>query len=178
MMRKGIFLLATVLMLAMVTNVLAQDSSARHASAVLHNPAGEVIGFARFVEDTTGRVHVNIHVKGISAGLHGTHFHAIGACSPDFSAAGGHHNPSNTQHGLENPNGPHAGDLPNLMVNAAGVGHLNTITDRVTLSAGQATLFDANGSALVIHADPDDQVTHPTGNSGSRIACGVISASH
>ncbi len=173
-MRKGMFVLATVVMLAMVTSVFAANDGAQHASAILYDPSGEVIGFARFTEDATERVHVNVHVKGISPGLHGIHIHAIGACSPDFSAAGGHHNPFNAQHGLENPNGPHAGDLPNLTVNEAGVGHLNTTTDRVTLSAGPATLFDADGSALVIHANPDDQVTHPTGNSGDRIACGVI----
>ncbi len=79
------------------------------------------------------------------------------------------------QHGLENPEGPHAGDLPNLVVNPAGVGHLHTTTTLVTLSPGTATLFDADGSALVIHADPDDHVTDPTGQSGSRIVCGVIS---
>jgi len=168
--------LATVVMLVMVPSVFAANDGAQHATVVLRNTSGEAIGFARFMEDATGQVHVNAHVKGISPGLHGIHIHAIGACSPDFSAAGGHLNPFNMQHGLENQAGPHAGDLPNLRVNEAGVGHLNTTTDRVTLSAGLATLFDANGSALVIHADPDDQVTHPTGNSGSRIACGVIEA--
>jgi len=175
-MRKSIFVLATIVMLVMVPSVFAADDGAHHATAVLRNTSGEVIGFARFTEDATGRVHVNAHVKGISPGLHGIHIHAIGACSPDFSAAGGHHNPFNTQHGLENREGPHAGDLPNLVVNEAGVGHLNTTTDLVTLAAGPSTLFDANGSALVIHADPDDQITHSTGNSGGRIACGVIEA--
>ncbi len=177
-MRRLMLLLATVMGTLLASITFAQGDGAQHASAVLHNASGEEIGFARFVEDATGQVHVNVHVKGISPGLHGTHIHAVGSCQPPaFTSAGGHHNPFNTQHGLENPAGPHAGDLPNLTVNQAGVGHLNTTTDRATLSAGPATLFDADRSALVIHANPDDHMTHPTGNSGDRIACGVITAS-
>jgi Cu-Zn family superoxide dismutase len=155
-----------------------RQQGALHASATLVNPGGRVLGFAHFIEDATGRVHVNVHVKGLSPGPHGIHIHAVGECdgttTPPFTSAGGHYNPYGREHGLENPEGPHAGDLPNLVVNRAGVGHLNTVTDRVSLSAGPATLFDADGSALIIHAQPDDQMTHPTGGSGGRIACGVI----
>jgi Cu-Zn family superoxide dismutase len=97
---------------------------------------------------------VNIHVKGLAPGLHGVHIHAVGSCSPTFAAAGGHYNPLAHEHGLENPAGPHAGDLPNLVVNGAGVGYLDATTDRVTLSPGTATLFDATGSAFIIHANP------------------------
>lgn len=157
----------------------ALAGGARHASATFVDATGATIGWARLVEDATGIVHVNIHVKGLSPGLHGVHIHAVGACTPTFAAAGGHYNPLGHQHGLDNPNGPHAGDLPNLVVNDAGVGHLDATTDRVTLSPGPATLFDASlgaaGSALIIHANPDDQVTDATnGGSGSRIACAVI----
>ena len=91
---------------------------------------------------------MNVHVKGLAPGLHGIHIHAVGACSPTFAAAGGHYNPLGHQHGLDNPNGSHAGDLPNLVVNGAGVGHLDATTDRVTLSPGPATLFDATGERL------------------------------
>jgi Cu-Zn family superoxide dismutase len=119
---------------------------------------------------------VNVHVNGISAGLHGIHIHAVGACSPDFLASGGHHNPLGATHGLDSPTGAHAGDLPNLVVNEAGVGHLDATSDRASLSNGPTTIFDDDGSALIIHAGPDDQVTNPTGNSGGRIACGVIVA--
>ena len=88
---------------------------------------------------------------------------------------GGHYNPLGHEHGLDNPAGPHAGDLPNLVVNADGVGLLDATTDRVTLSAGLATLFDATGSAFIIHANPDDQVTDAgNGGSGARIGCAVI----
>ena len=96
-----------------------------------------------------------------------------------FAAAGPHYNPLGREHGLENTAGAHAGDLPNLIVNEDGIGHLDTTTDRVTLTNGPTTLFDttagAVGSALIIHANEDNQVTNATnGNSGGRIACGVI----
>ena len=152
---------------------------ARHASATFIDAAGALIGWARLVEDGTGIVHVSIHVKGLAPGRHGVHIHGVGACSPTFAAAGGHYNPLGHQHGPDNPNGPHAGDLPNLVVNGAGAGHLDATTDRVTLSAGPTTLFDttalAVGSAFIIHANPDDQLMDATnGGSGARIACAVI----
>ena len=150
---------------------------ARHASAAFVDATGATVGWAKLVEDGRGIVHVNVHVDGLAPGLHGIHIHAVGACSPTFAAAGPHFNPEGHQHGLENPSGAHAGDLPNLTVNANGVGHLDATTDRVTLSPGDDSLFDANGSAFIIHANTDDQVTDATnGNSGARIACAVISA--
>src|SRR3990170_369061 len=171
-MRLALFLAAVSAALALTGGAYAGNDGAEHASAVLVNGTGDVVGFARFAEDATGRVHVNVHVDGISAGLHGIHIHENGACvGPSFTSAGAHYNPLGKQHGLENPNGAHAGDLPNLEVNGAGQGHLNTSTDRVTLSPGTTTVFDGNGSALIVHAGPDDQVTNPTGNSGGRIAC-------
>lgn len=156
-------------------------AGAWHASAMFVDANGAVVGWARLVEDATGIVHVNAHVDGLTPGSHGIHIHGVGACSPTFAAAGGHYNPLGHQHGLENPEGPHAGDLPNLAVNVAGVGHLDATTDHVTLSPGPATLFDTTaggvGSAFIIHANPDDQVTDATnGGSGGRIACGVIHA--
>jgi Cu-Zn family superoxide dismutase len=136
---------------------------------------GQPVGWARFVEDGTGIVHVNVHVRGMSPGLHGIHIHAVGLCEPTtFGSAMGHHNPRTVVHGLDSATGGHAGDLPNLTVNAAGIGRLDAKTDRATLSAGLTSVFDGNGSALVIHAGPDDQITDPTGNSGGRVACGVI----
>jgi Cu-Zn family superoxide dismutase len=168
-------LAALALVAAFAGSTLA--GGALHASAAFVNADGATVGWARLVEDATGRVHVNIHVKGLAPGLHGIHVHAVGSCSPTFAAAGGHYNPLAHQHGLDNPAGPHAGDLPNLVVNGAGIGRLDATTDRVTLSPGSATLFDATGSAFIIHANPDDQVTDATnGGSGARIACAVIDA--
>ena len=170
-----VFLLVVALaLLAFPALANAQNDGAERASAILKNSAGEIIGFAFFTEDARGLVHVNVHVKGISPGQHGIHIHAVGMCTPDFLAARGHYNPLGKEHGLDSPAGPHAGDLPNLTVNEDGVGHLNAKTDRVTVSPGPTTLFDTDGSALIIHAMPDDQLTQPIGGSGARIACGII----
>lgn len=168
---------ARILMLAAAAALLAlgpvaadEGPGALHASATLRDGNGVDVGWARFTEDSTGVVHVAVHVTGLAPGLHGIHIHAIGACTPTFAAAGSHHNPLGATHG------GHAGDLPNLIVNPAGIGHLETTTEAATLSAGPISVFDLNGSALIVHAGPDDYVTDPTGNSGARIACGVITA--
>jgi Cu-Zn family superoxide dismutase len=159
----------------------AAGRASLHASGTFVDATGAEVGWVRLVQDTRGAVHVNVHVAGMTPGLHGIHIHAVGACAPTFAAAGGHYNPLGHEHGLDNPNGAHAGDLPNLIVNAHGVGHLNAKTDGVTLSPGPTTLFDttpgAAGSAFIIHANEDDQVTNATnGNSGARVACAVIEA--
>jgi Cu-Zn family superoxide dismutase len=108
-------------------SVDARDHSVRYALAVLRNPGGRVVGFAPFVEDRRGRVYVSVLARGISPGLHGIHVHEVGSCDgaidPPFTSAGAHFNPEGRQHGLSNPNGPHAGDLPNLWVSRAGVGY-------------------------------------------------------
>jgi Cu-Zn family superoxide dismutase len=112
-----------------------------------------------------------VTASGLPHGLHGIHVHTIGRCEgPDFASAGGHWNPAGKKHGMNNPAGPHAGDLPNVEVAANGV-----LGATVTLpGATMAGLLDADGSALLIHAQPDDYVTDPSGNSGARIACAVI----
>ena len=100
----------------------------------------------------------------------------VGKAEPSttFISAGEHFNPDMKQHGLSNPNGAHNGDLPNLVVDAQGNGRLETSTSRITLSPGTRSVFDADGTALVIHANADDQITDPSGNSGGRIAAGVV----
>ena len=148
------------------------------ANVELRDPAGAPAGTARLTGDEDGTIHLVVHAERLPPGTHGVHFHAVGSCqrgdSTAFASAGGHHNPLAHKHGLENPDGPHAGDLPNLTVDANGVGHLDTRTARATLRPGPASLFDADGSALVVHAAEDDQKTDPSGNSGARIACGVV----
>jgi Cu-Zn family superoxide dismutase len=159
----------------MVATVAA--SGATHAGASIVDGSGATIGRAQLTEDATGRLHINVHVEGLAPGLHGIHLHAIGQCvGPAFTSAGGHHNPLGAQHGLDNPDGAHAGDLPNLIVNDQGRGHLDATSERATLSIGPVSLLDVDGSALIIHAVEDDQVTNPTGNSGARVACGAIVA--
>ena len=174
MMITKLLILTLLAAAAFITGAYAQSDDGQHATAVLKNAAGEDIGVARFTEDGAGVVLVNVSVEGLSPGYHGIHIHEKGDCTPPFAAAGGHYNPLGKQHGLNNTQGPHAGDLPDLKVNRAGTGQLNITTDRVTLSPGPTTLFDADGSAIIIHAGPDDQMTDPAGNSGDRIACGVI----
>lgn len=151
----------------------AGPTGAALARATLVDSAGNVVGTARLVEDATGEVHLNVKVAGLSEGLHGIHIHAVGSCvGPGFTSAGGHFNPTGALHG------GHAGDLPNLRVNVAGQGSLNAAVDTVALTSGSAaaSVFDADGSAIVIHADQDDYATDPSGKSGPRIACGVITS--
>ena len=173
-MKLVALLLALLVLLALSSGAYARNASMSNASAILKNVNGTEVGSAQFTENGNGPVHINVHVKGISPGEHGIHIHEAGNCSPPFASAGGHYNPLGKHHGLKNPNGPHAGDLPNLVVNKNGEGYLNTTTDRITLTPGPTTLFTKNGTSLVIHAGPDDQMTDPAGNSGDRIACGVI----
>jgi Cu-Zn family superoxide dismutase len=146
------------------------------ATAELKNASGQVVGNAQFSQDANGVVLIKVSYSGV-AGAHGMHIHTVGKCDPpDFTSAGGHFNPTGKQHGLLNPAGSHAGDLPEMTVSSAGAGSVETTTNRISLTAGASSLFDADGSALVIHAGHDDQVTDPTGNSGARVACGVIVA--
>jgi Cu-Zn family superoxide dismutase len=158
----------------------ARDAVAA-ATVTMYNPAGAPIGTGILTQDRNGTVSVDIASITLPAGEHGIHFHDVGKCegttTPAFSTAGGHYNPLAKEHGLQNPNGPHAGDNPNITVAASGVGAVSFSTNRVTLTQGPTSLLDANGSALVIHAGADDQVTNPAGNSGARIACGVVTAS-
>ena len=144
------------------------------ATAELKNASGQVVGSAQFSQDAGGVVLIKASFSGVE-GAHGMHIHTTGKCDgPDFTSAGGHFNPTAKKHGLLNPDGPHAGDLPEITVLSGGAGSLETTTNRVSLTTGASSLFDADGSALVVHAGHDDQVTDPTGNSGARLACGVI----
>ncbi len=148
------------------------------AYATISNAAGEKRGTAEIWQDMDKLVHVDVQVAGMPPGPHGIHFHAIGVCDGSgataFASAGAHFNPLGKQHGLDNPAGPHAGDAPNFTVSADGTGRAMFTTDRVSLTDGSTSLFDADGSAIVIHAAADDQTSQPSGNSGARIACGVV----
>ena len=177
-MRKFTMFMLVVVGLASMSAVLvtAKEQPQQAASAPLMDSSGRVIGNALFTAVGAGSVRVQAWAGSLTPGVHGIHVHAVGSCSPDFAAAGGHHNPTGAKHGTENPEGPHAGDLPNLVVGADGNGALDAITNRITLTPGPRSIFDADGSALVIHASADDYRTDPTGNSGARIACGVIEA--
>ena len=152
------------------------QTAPRAASALIRGADGQQIGTATLTETAAG-VRVALQLRSLPPGEHGIHVHAVGTCeAPAVTSAGGHFNPTNAQHGLRNPAGAHAGDLPELLVAANGTASYTTTTNRFTLGPGAASLFDADGSSIVVHADPDDHVTDPTGNSGARIACGAIVA--
>jgi Cu-Zn family superoxide dismutase len=144
------------------------------ATADLRDSNGQPAGIATLTQ-VPGGVRIVIDARGMPPGPHGVHIHEVGKCeAPQFTTAGAHFNPDKKQHGTMNPQGPHAGDLPNLTIATGGAGRLETLTDRVTLGAGATSLFDADGSSIIVHTGPDDFRTDPTGNSGGRIACGVI----
>lgn len=143
------------------------------ARATLRSVAGEARGEVT-VTETSGGLRFAIVGVDLPQGVHGVHVHAVGRCdAPDFTSAGPHWNPTNRQHGRDNPQGQHAGDLPNLIVGTDGRGTLEiTIPGRLT--GGPNALLDADGAAFVVHATADDMRSDPSGNSGARIACGVI----
>lgn len=129
------------------------------------------------LKQTETGITARVEIDGISAGEHGMHFHQIGDCSDvAFKASGGHINPGNMQHGLKNTHGPDNADLPNLSVAQDGSADQIVTNDRLSFYGedGRPALFDENGSAMVIHESPDDQVTQPIGGAGARIACAVI----
>ena len=136
---------------------------------------GNAIGTAELSEEDAG-VKVALEVEGLEEGMHGIHFHENGMCEgPDFESAGGHFNPTGAMHGMDNPDGPHAGDLPNIEVNSEGTASQEFTAENVTLAIGEEnSLLKEGGTALVIHAAEDDQTTDPSGDSGDRIACGVV----
>jgi len=165
-MRKSFIpLLAAVVLSACVT-----DEPRGGAPMTLINASGQAIGTARAWQ-TAGGVSFRIDARGLPHGVHGIHVHPIGRCDPpDFSTAGTHWNPSGREHGMNNPKGPHDGDMPNVTVAANGI-----LQETVVLpKASMAQLLDADGSSIMIHANADDYVSQPAGNSGAKIACAII----
>lgn len=146
--------------------------AAQQAVATIQTAQGQLAGVAR-ASAAEGGVRLALSVENLPPGPHGAHVHTAGRCdAPAFESAGGHWNPTNAKHGLENPQGQHAGDMPNLTVGPDGRGTLEYVLKGGSIDG----LFDADGAALVIHAGADDQRTDPSGNSGGRIACGVFRA--
>jgi Cu-Zn family superoxide dismutase len=154
--------------------ILASPAHAvEKAAAILNDASSKEVGKMELTGTPSG-VLIRLDLTGIPPGEHAFHLHAVGKCEwPDFKSAGAHFNPDETKHGLMNPEGPHAGDMPNLHVPESGKLSIEVLNPLVTLR-GERAVFDADGSALIIHAGADDYTTDPAGNAGDRIACGVI----
>jgi Cu-Zn family superoxide dismutase len=168
-------ILSVLSVLAVLAWGCGSSSSPSTAKATLVNPQGQKVGHATLTQTPEG-VRIELVVENLPPGVHAFHIHEKGVCQgPDFKSAGGHFNPFHKQHGLNNPQGPHAGDLPNIMVGADGKAKVTEMAKLVTLKEGEKnSLFQPGGTSLVIHAGPDDNVSDPAGDAGPRIACGPI----
>ena len=143
-------------------------------SASFTGAAGAALGTVT-VGDGAGGVTMTVAASGMPAGVHGFHLHEKGLCEgPKFESAGAHWNPGAKKHGRDNPEGAHLGDLANLEVDGSGSGSASFTVAGAMMASGSTMLADADGTALVVHAKPDDYKTDPSGNSGDRIACAVV----
>jgi Cu-Zn family superoxide dismutase len=153
----------------------AASTSSAVAMAVVHDAAGQELGTLTIAE-TSGGLSTTGTLRGLAPGVHGIHLHTVGMCDGTFTSAGGHWNPTAHQHGFDNPQGPHDGDMQNVTVGADSTVTVSVTTKGGTLR-GANGLLDPDGAAVVVHAGPDDYKTDPAGNSGARVACGVARAS-
>jgi len=177
-MKRLIPLFAFLLMLHMsiATAALAEERNNSEAIAVsIINTKGEAIGKAILTE-REGKVSIHVEAEKLPPGVHAIHIHENGSCEPPkFTTAGAHFNPTSKEHGFNNPKGFHLGDLPNITVGADGKVAADLITAVVTLQPNKPnSIIKQDGTSLIIHAKADDYKTDPSGNSGDRIACGVI----
>lgn len=181
MIRSAMMLCTAAAAMAAAPVLAAPAGSAQPAAAMVHadmiGADGKSMGMV-MLQDTPSGVLVTTDLKGLPAGEHGFHFHEKGVCDAKqkFTTAGAHFAPGGTQHGLMVMGGPHGGDMPNEHVGADGVLDAQVLNTGVTLAAGPKSLKDMDGSALVIHAKPDDYKTQPSGDAGDRIGCAVVAA--
>jgi superoxide dismutase, Cu-Zn family len=192
MMKRG---MTVAIAFALASTVTMAQGTAQHAGHAQQGDEGKITGrahatikgegisgTAEFVERTFAsggkEVEITVNATGLTPGLHGMHLHAVGKCEPPFTSAGGHFDPGPFGHTDPDANHPfHMGDIPNLPADSKGEGRLRTRTTRVTLSEGPLSVFDQDGTAIIIHANPDQMITgEPKSgvSGGPRVACGVL----
>lgn len=161
----------TAIALGGCSTILPTTTAPNQVVAKLMTASGEDRGSAT-LRLSGDRMRLSVDAMGLTPGARGFHIHEVGRCdAPDFTSAKGHWNPTSRQHGRDNAAGAHHGDMPNLLIGADGRGSV-----AVDVPGSIAQLLDADGASVIIHADADDYRTDPSGNSGARIACGVLTA--